>query len=270
MPRRRHQLLVTVSITLSSERCSRVPVKLAPSTQGSDDWYHLQVSDPTCVTVLVIGVGGGVALTVWSNARDRTRREEAARRTAAYAVARGERITTLLEVAGAGDTSASTQRELGELLHADPIQDIDHFNANGGWFDRVAPVLRRLIRTESGAHVTEAYFRCFVVPAGHQRKVLEFLAAVLNEVGEIPERSEIFKKLTDKVVAQSTIAEARWLYERSLDLVEQQAGSPTSKAIALYLGRKSYALGRPDRTPTVYDEQAIANDISVRIRTSTL
>jgi hypothetical protein len=54
------------------------------------------------------------------------------------------------------------------------------------------------------------------------------------------------------------------LYQQSLDVVESSSGTPAAKELALRLGRLSYAAGRPDRRPTIYDEQAVANDIAMR------
>ena len=75
-----------------------------------------------------------------------------------------------------------------------------------------------------------------------------------------------------QLATASTIVARLWfpapdlalLYQQSLDVVQSSKGTPTAKELALRLGRLSYAAGRPDKRPTVYDEQAVANDIAMR------
>jgi len=54
------------------------------------------------------------------------------------------------------------------------------------------------------------------------------------------------------------------MYQQSLAAVESSKGIPAVKELALRIGRRSYSALRPDHRPTVYDEQAIANDIAMR------
>lgn len=54
------------------------------------------------------------------------------------------------------------------------------------------------------------------------------------------------------------------IYEGALFAVQQSGGAPNAKRFALLVGRLSLGSRRPDGLPTVYDEQAIANDISAR------
>ena len=56
----------------------------------------------------------------------------------------------------------------------------------------------------------------------------------------------------------------QWLYDRALDLVQRTPGSADLAVLALEIGRWHFGLSRPDGKVTVYDEQAIQNDISVR------
>lgn len=75
-----------------------------------------------------------------------------------------------------------------------------------------------------------------------------------------------------RLATASTIVARLWfsapdlasLYQQSLEVVQSSKGAPAAKELALRLGRLSYAAGRPDRRPTVYDEQAVANDIAMR------
>ncbi len=55
---------------------------------------------------------------------------------------------------------------------------------------------------------------------------------------------------------------AQQVYQKSLKLVEIDA---KYKRFALEMGRLSYGLPRQDKLPTVYDEQAIKNDIEARL-----
>ena len=54
------------------------------------------------------------------------------------------------------------------------------------------------------------------------------------------------------------------IYNQMLDLLESNPDKKHIKTLCLVLGRKHYASMRPDKNPTVYDEQAIQNDILTR------
>jgi hypothetical protein len=224
------------------------------------------VSDIGCVIgfllVFVVLPLAGVSV-AFARGQKRTREEQQRLQTQEHQ--RGERITQLLEAAGAGDVSHATQSELYELIQRGPVGHTESLVVSGGWFDRVSFILRRLLRTGSGAKVVSLYFECFVFPAGQQAKALEFLYSVLVEAGEDRERLDAFRRLSAPILSRSSQAEANWMYARTLDLVESRHGTPASKGLALHIGRISYSSGRPDRTPTLYDEQAIANDIASRM-----
>lgn len=53
-------------------------------------------------------------------------------------------------------------------------------------------------------------------------------------------------------------------YQAALNIVQQTNGAPAAKILALELGRLFFASNRPDGNPTIYDEQAINNDIKMR------
>jgi hypothetical protein len=91
-------------------------------------------------------------------------------------------------------------------------------------------------------------------------KVLEWLSGMIhdNEPGQL---ATVMAIVNQRYFSPEQIA---WLYHRSLESVRASKGDPTLKALALQIGRISYASSRPDRRPTIYDEQAIANDIAVR------
>lgn len=183
---------------------------------------------------------------------------------AAVRRARGERISTLL-CALKLDVPSPEARDLYKLLQEPPVGYLPELTANGGWFERVTPILRQLARSESGAKAVTAYFRCFVFPRGQQAAVLEFLAQLLDESGTDPKRLGCFIDAATAVLGASSPDEARLLYDQVLATVRLHRGNPASKAAALAIGRLAYSASRPNRQPTVYDEQAIANDIAAQL-----
>jgi hypothetical protein len=72
--------------------------------------------------------------------------------------------------------------------------------------------------------------------------------------------------VVERVTPTSTPAEAMWLYQRTLEAISMSAGEPALKLLALQVGRIAHGKARPDGRVTVYDEQAMANDIAARIR----
>jgi hypothetical protein len=54
------------------------------------------------------------------------------------------------------------------------------------------------------------------------------------------------------------------IYNQVLDLLEVNPSKKHIKSLCLLIGRKHYASMRPDKNPTIYDEQAIQNDILAR------
>ncbi|MEM9116942.1 MAG: hypothetical protein AAGD09_03560 [Cyanobacteria bacterium P01_F01_bin.56] len=56
------------------------------------------------------------------------------------------------------------------------------------------------------------------------------------------------------------------LYDLCLQLIEQNPDSRGLKSLALEVGRVHYSKNRKDKKPTIYDEQAINNDIAARSR----
>ncbi len=58
--------------------------------------------------------------------------------------------------------------------------------------------------------------------------------------------------------------ETKVIYEAALDILANNPSNPTAKQFVLNVGRWHFGRNRPDKRPTVYDEQAIQNDILVR------
>ncbi len=65
-----------------------------------------------------------------------------------------------------------------------------------------------------------------------------------------------------EIIATCSLA----LYEAALEILEEHPDQIPLKSYALDVGRWRYSLNRPDGKVTVYDEQAIQNDIQVRSR----
>jgi hypothetical protein len=179
---------------------------------------------------------------------------------------RGARLTNLLVQFDKTSDLGSVRQELSALLAAPPVGVVENFMATGGWFELAIPALNRLSQSSEDAFLLEGYFRAFTFCGGQQAKVLQFLFSMLSEAMTKSRQQELFKSLASHVLVSSSPAEARWLYDRALELLRAQNGSTGSKDLALYVGRHAYSAGRPGRRPTVYDEQAIANDIAARVR----
>jgi hypothetical protein len=58
--------------------------------------------------------------------------------------------------------------------------------------------------------------------------------------------------------------ETQAVYEAALEILTNNPSNPTAKQFVLNVGRWHFGRNRPDKRPTVYDEQAIQNDILVR------
>ena len=54
------------------------------------------------------------------------------------------------------------------------------------------------------------------------------------------------------------------IYNEALEILASNPDKTHLKTLCLALGRKHYAAFRPGNSPTIYDEQAIQNDIQVR------
>jgi hypothetical protein len=77
--------------------------------------------------------------------------------------------------------------------------------------------------------------------------------------------AELLNYVTAHLLSTFSPHQLSWAYQRALDAVQTTRGNPRLKSLAITLGRLSYSAFRKDRNPTVYDEQAIANDVGARI-----
>jgi hypothetical protein len=207
------------------------------------------------IVFLILGsVVLGVAWTAASN-----------QKAAAAALAersRGLRVTELLERLEREPNSDRIAAEVLRCLESPPVGFFPELVATNGWFARSHPALARLWQSRF-CEVIVQYFRWFTFPAGQQGIVLSWLSDMLDTYEADPVALRLFRRVGASVLAAGGPAEAQWLYARTLDVVQRTAGTEI-KIVALTFGRTSYALHRPAQQSTVYDEQAIANDINVR------
>jgi hypothetical protein len=201
--------------------------------------------------------------------------EAAKRRAVAHSAAvalenerrsRGAKITELLR---RFPRSADPDQSVGELRKylQSPIGFLPELTQAKGWFEQVAPILRALFLKANSrtADVVVMYFQAFTFPASQQTPVLVWLDGALDII-TVPDQEHLFRRIVNSVLSESDPAGSDWLYRRTLERVRNTNGAPGFKALALHVGRLRYGAGRPDRQPTLYDEQAIANDIAACIQ----
>lgn len=106
------------------------------------------------------------------------------------------------------------------------------------------------------------YFTCFSFTEGHQQDLLRWLQELLiaNDID-----LERLARVAERALSAGGAQEAEWFYRRTLEALSERKDNPKFRTFALQMGRLSYAFSRPGRKPTVYDEQAIANDIAVSL-----
>ncbi|MBD2392978.1 hypothetical protein H6G11_01755 [Cyanobacterium aponinum FACHB-4101] len=93
----------------------------------------------------------------------------------------------------------------------------------------------------------------------YQTLVNCFLKDIDNEV--------VREKILSLMIFINKIPEnhSEYLYFHCLDLLEKKQDDTKIKKITLLAGRLYYSSLRPDRIVTIYDEQAIQNDIMSRL-----
>jgi hypothetical protein len=89
------------------------------------------------------------------------------------------------------------------------------------------------------------------------------LRVLMNELAESPLDRSLHAEILDLLRADGQVAAD--VYGAALEAVEATRGAPMVKQFALEVGRIHYSASREDGQPTVYDEHAIQNDISMRI-----
>ncbi|MEO8379816.1 MAG: hypothetical protein ABI779_09160 [Acidobacteriota bacterium] len=221
-------------------------------------------------TFIVLPAVFFVSYRIWRN--QVTAENKAKEASAAAAVAqrmrraRALKATELLGSFSQAPAPAESLRQLHKLLKAEPMGFLPELTQQPEiWFEQAAPGLRSMALTGgAAAEIVALYFECFSFPSSQQSAVMNWLNQLLAAITD-PAHEQLFNRIADSVLAFSEIAEADWLYRRALEQVRATAGAPPFKAIALRIGRIRYGAARPDRRPTLYDEQAIANDIGMSI-----
>ncbi|MDQ3282628.1 MAG: hypothetical protein M3Q69_14600 [Acidobacteriota bacterium] len=177
------------------------------------------------------------------------------------------RVVPLLESLASNPAHLHDREELSALLQGEPVYARWGASDDLDWFDQAAAPLQVLIFRDDTAVLVEWFFHRFYFALGAQQKPLMWLHNVL--VASLPSGSppRAFATCAELLLRTSSGAEARWLYDRVLDAVQRSDGAPDMKALAVRIGRRVYSFHRADRVPTIYDEQAIANDIAARVRT---
>jgi len=178
---------------------------------------------------------------------------------------RGQQIATLFRRLERQPDDDRIERSLFEMLAGEPVGYDEQLVVPGGWFHTARPVLSAFARDPKHHSLLAWFFTCFAFPAGQQSDVLSWLQEILAAGVTDPIMFSAYRTAVDRLISNSAASEAMWLYQRILDGVSQSAGDPRLKAEALRIGRIAHAKGRADGRATVYDEEAMANDIAARI-----
>lgn len=148
------------------------------------------------------------------------------------------------------------------------VQFADFFN--GGYYDRILKICEKnssyikvwqllgevIQRLNTSFGTNESGKR-------HRSNTFKLLAdSLFKEFKNQPIREKILSLI--HLVGGLTQAETQDLYNTSLKVLEANSSSQEAKMLVLDLGRLHYSILRPDKKPTIYDEQAIQNDLIVR------
>lgn len=148
------------------------------------------------------------------------------------------------------------------------VQSEDLFN--GGYYDRILNIcesnsssVKTLELLLEAVKKLNLAFAINVTGKSYRTKTFKILA------------DNISKQFYNKIVREQIITtinaisgltqkETQELYNISLKILEANPSSQEAKVMVLEFGRMHYSILRPDKKPTIYDEQAIQNDIIVR------
>jgi hypothetical protein len=153
----------------------------------------------------------------------------------------------------------TTQQELVDFLSR-----MSNLTPPAGFFDQSAPLFTRMVDAAATLPTLEWLFAKVTFAREDRAALLRWFGDLAFAAGRDAPAYARFSELLPRVKPPLTSVEARWFYDLSLRNVELLKGAPRAKALALQLGRSSYSAERADRRPTIYDEQAINNDISAR------
>jgi hypothetical protein len=168
------------------------------------------------------------------------------------------KVVTLLDALAADPNDEARRNELALVLYGAPVPFDGRLN---GMFDHASRALGVLLARPNTAKLVERFFERFPFAPNELRKPLVWLDALLH-ADEVPPE---FASVAERILIHGSRDEARWLYQRALELVQSTKGEPGMKIIALRTGRIAYSIGRPDGAVTIHDELAVANDLAARI-----
>jgi len=150
------------------------------------------------------------------------------------------------------------------------VQSEDLFNR--GYYDRILKICEKnsfyIKAWQILGEVLQRLNLTFGINASGKRQrsnTLRLLSdSLFKEFKNQPIREQILSLI--HLVSGITQAETQDLYNTSLKVLEANSSSQEAKMLVLDLGRLHYSVLRPDKKPTIYDEQAIQNDIIVRAK----
>ena len=97
------------------------------------------------------------------------------------------------------------------------------------------------------------------------------LPALIRQLEEAPLDAAIhaaFLRALRSLKLPGTVTAGKPAYDAALRVLEDNPGECRSKQLVLEVGRWHFGRGRPGGAPTIYDEQALLNDILVRSQTT--
>jgi len=175
------------------------------------------------------------------------------------------RILQLLEAIAMRETNTHLY-ELHELVRGKPTPPSAAFLAPAGWFDRSKKGLAKLLSIAQTSVVE--WFFVFFTPSmlvGSRQELLTWFHEMVMLHRNDLRILEAIAGIIERMSIALTQPEADWLYARALETVQSSNSTSPARTFALRIGRMRYSRSRPNRVPTVYDEQAIANDIAARV-----
>ncbi len=150
------------------------------------------------------------------------------------------------------------------------VQPEDLFN--GGYYDRILKICEKNSSNPKSWQLLMEVIQKLNISFGintngkrNRSKTFRLLAdSLFKEFQNQPIREQTLSLIN--LVSGITQSETQDLYSTSLEILEANSNSQEAKMLVLELGRLHYSILRPHKKPTIYDEQAIHNDIIVRSR----
>ena len=177
---------------------------------------------------------------------------------------RGEQLATFVDLLAADPTDRLARDQLRSLL-AGPqwngSQYVPSLQTTQRKFLEIAPVV---VNDNDG----EDLFKWFIHHFSRMPSpaIVYEIVATLAKFVEWPGNEGRYRDVVvySAATLKLTSSYLKYLYEVGLGAVSASHGTPLAKTQALGLGRLHYATLRPDGKLTLYDEQALANDIAAR------